>query len=130
MSPEHKEALAAGRTEGRHVRAYLEALEKNKPRRGRKRSIESLQRRLETVENDLKDASGVERLILLQERVDLRNELDARNAADNIAELQARFIKVAKAFSQRKGIDYATWREFGVPASVLKEAGITRSRGS
>ena len=36
MSDAHKEALAEGREQGRAVRRYLEALEANKPRRGRK----------------------------------------------------------------------------------------------
>ena len=39
MSDEHKAALAEGRAQGRAVRAYLEALEANKPRRGRKRTV-------------------------------------------------------------------------------------------
>ncbi|MDQ1502388.1 MAG: hypothetical protein QOD57_115, partial [Actinomycetota bacterium] len=37
MSDEHKQALAEGRDQGRGVRLYLEALEKNRPKRGRKR---------------------------------------------------------------------------------------------
>src|SRR5689334_9539098 len=37
MSDEHKAALAEGRAQGRAVRLYLEALEANKPKRGRKR---------------------------------------------------------------------------------------------
>jgi len=35
-------------------------------------------------------------------------------------------VKVAKAYSQRKGISYGAWKEFGVPSDVLKKAGITR----
>jgi hypothetical protein len=34
LSPQHKAAMAKGRTEAAHVRAYLDALEENKPRRG------------------------------------------------------------------------------------------------
>ena len=29
-------------------------------------------------------------------------------------------------YAQRKGISYAAWRELGVPADVLKKAGISR----
>ena len=45
MSEDHKTALAQGRSEGRAVRRYLEALEAHKPRRGRKRTVESMKSR-------------------------------------------------------------------------------------
>jgi hypothetical protein len=35
-------------------------------------------------------------------------------------------VKSAKGYSDRKGITYGTWREFGVPAEVLRKAGIGR----
>src|ERR1700689_982496 len=44
MSQAHKEALAIGREEGRAVRRYLEALEAHRPKRGRKRSQETIQK--------------------------------------------------------------------------------------
>ena len=50
MSAEHKAALAKGREEGRIVRQYLEALESTKPRRGRKRTPDSIRKRLATIE--------------------------------------------------------------------------------
>ena len=50
MSDDHKAALAIGRTKGRVVRRYLDALEANKPKRGRKRTPESIQRRLKAIE--------------------------------------------------------------------------------
>src|ERR1700730_18462311 len=49
MSDDHKAALAVGRTEGRVVRRYLDALEANKPKRGRKRTPDSIQRRLKAI---------------------------------------------------------------------------------
>ena len=39
-------------------------------------------------------------------------------------------MKVAKAYSQRKGIEYASWRELGVSAEVLKRAGVSRGAAS
>ena len=42
MTDEHKAALAKGRNEGNAVRNYLEALRANKPKRGRKRTRESI----------------------------------------------------------------------------------------
>lgn len=40
MSDQHKAALAEGREQGRAVQRYLEALEQNRPKRGRKRTRE------------------------------------------------------------------------------------------
>ena len=34
---------------------------------------------------------------------------------------------VARGYSERKGIVYATWREAGVPPAVLAKAGISRT---
>ena len=53
MSVEHKAALAKGREEGRAVRRYLVALEEQRPRRGRKRTPESVKRRLDVVDKQL-----------------------------------------------------------------------------
>ncbi|GIU89638.1 MAG: hypothetical protein KatS3mg010_0737 [Acidimicrobiia bacterium] len=44
----------------------------------------------------------------------------------DVGALEKEFVKVAKGYSARKGISYGAWREFGVPAEVLKKAGITR----
>src|SRR5680860_433016 len=49
MSTEHKAALAEGRANGRAVREYLEALEATKPKRGRKRTPESVKKRLDAI---------------------------------------------------------------------------------
>ncbi len=46
MSDEHKAALAEGREQGGVVRRYLEALESHRPKRGRKRTPESIAKRL------------------------------------------------------------------------------------
>jgi hypothetical protein len=126
MSAEHKAALAAGRAEGRAVRRYLEALEEHKPRRGRKRTSESLQKRLAAIEEKLGSADALQRLQLVQERRDLQAELDRTSRASDLTNLEADFVKVAKGYSDRKGISYSAWREVGVPSDVLGRAGITR----
>src|SRR5215210_5349048 len=58
MSDEHKAALAEGRSQGRAVRRYLEALEANKPKRGRKRTPEGIQRRLAAIEERMASADA------------------------------------------------------------------------
>ena len=127
MSDEHKAALALGRDEGRAVRAYLEALEASKPKRGRKRTRESVERRLAKVQQELLKASSVARLQLVQERIDLQAELDAGEETVDLEGVEQAFVKAAKGYSERKGISYAAWREAGVPAAVLRSAGIART---
>ena len=129
MSSDHKEALAQGRAEGRAVRAYLEALESNRPKRGRKRTKESITARLETLAEQLEGADPLKRLQIAQEELDLTDELARVDQGTDIGDLEAEFIKVAPSYAERKGISYGAFREVGVPASVLKAAGITRSTG-
>ncbi|HSL57936.1 MAG TPA: hypothetical protein VK866_08855 [Acidimicrobiales bacterium] len=127
MSDEHKAALAEGRSQGRAVRAYLEALEAHKPKRGRKRTPESIRTRLDAIEAQIPDADPLKRLQLVQERLDLQDELASVDASVDIDALESDFVTAAKPYSERKGISYAAWRELGVPASALKQAGISRA---
>jgi hypothetical protein len=127
MSPEHKAALAEGRTQGRAVREYLEALEANKPKRGRKRTPDSIQKRLGAIETDLQSADRLHALHLRQERRDLQQELASMGESKDLAGVEQEFVAAAKTYGARKGISYATWREAGVSAAVLKKAGISRS---
>jgi hypothetical protein len=128
MSDTHKEALAEGRNHARIVGNYLDALEANKPKRGRKRTPDSVKKRLDAVTTELKDAKSRTRLDLLQERRDLEIELATMQASTpDLSGLEKDFVKVAKAYSEKKGISYGAWREFGVPADTLKKAGISRS---
>jgi len=127
MSVEHKAALAEGRDQGRAVRRYLEALEANKPKRGRKRSPDSMKKRLQAVEDEIAAADPLKRLHLVQERLDLQAALEASKATVDIDELEKEFVDAAATYSQRKGISYSAWRELGVPSSVLDRAGISRA---
>lgn len=128
MSKDHKEALAEGRRQGRAVRAYLDALERNKPKRGRKRTPESIQARLEKIDASMADADPVKKLQMVQERIDLEAELSSLAETTDMDQLEKDFVEAAAAYSERKGISYSAWREIGVPASVLKEAGVPRTR--
>jgi len=127
MSDTHKEALAEGRSHARIVGRYLEALEANKPKRGRKRTPDSVKKRLETVAAEIKEATGLTRLNLLQERRDLEIELATMQAGTpDISGLEKDFVKVAREYSAKKRISYGAWREFGVSPEALKKAGISR----
>jgi hypothetical protein len=126
MSDEHKAALAEGRDQGRAVRRYLEALEAHRPRRGRKRTPESMKKRLTAVENELLTADPLKRLHLIQERLDLQSALETSDAKVDLEALEKEFIAAAGPYSARKGISYSAWRELGVPSPVLTKAGISR----
>lgn len=126
MSPEHKEALALGREQGRAVRRYLEALEAHRPKRGRKRTPDSIQRRLTDIDSKLPTADPLSRLQLVQERMNLQNELATKSAVVDLSALEKAFVKAAGEYGRRKGISYAAWREAGVDAAVLRQAGIRR----
>ena len=128
MSDEHKAALAEGRNQGRAVRNYLEALDAHKPKRGRKRTSESMQKRLDKIDAELVSADPLKRLQLIQERLDLKQELDAVGQTVDLSELEQEFVDAASAYSKRKGISYAAWREVGVEPAVLKRAGIGGGR--
>src|SRR5947207_10260435 len=129
MSAEHKEALALGREQGRAVRRYLEALEAHRPKRGRKRTPESMQRRLTAIEDKLQSADPLSRVQLIQERMDLQQELAAKQEAVDLGSLEEEFVRAARSYGERKGISYAAWREAGVDAAVLRRAGVSRGAG-
>ena len=129
MTAEHKEALALGRDQGRAVRRYLEALEAHKPKRGRKRTPDSIKKRLEVIEQKLSGSDPLTRVQLIQERIDLQSELSAKEEAVDLQALEDAFVGAAKAYGDRKGISYAAWREAGVDAAILKRANVRRGAG-
>lgn len=126
MSDEHKAALATGRNQSRAVKAYLAALKNNKPKRGRKRTADTITGRLAKISDELNGADALQEVLLLQEQADLQKELASMDSGVDIAGLETEFIAVASGYSKSKGIDYATWRKVGVSADVLSKAGIKR----
>ena len=128
MSDDHKAALARGREEGRVVRRYLEALESSRPRRGRKRTPDSIKKRLAAIDASLAAADPLSRLHLVEEKQRLESELTHTGETVDMAALEKNFIKVARVYGERKGISYSAWRTVGVSASVHQQAKIPRSR--
>ena len=124
MSTSHKNALAQGRVEGRIIRTYLEVLEANRPKRGRKRTTESITKRLGVIAQEMKTADAIVKLRLTQERMDLSSELSSKLSKVDFDKLESQFVKVASAYSRRNGITFTAWRELGVQVPVLKRAGI------
>ena len=129
MTDEHKAALAEGREQGRVVRRYLEALESHRPKRGRRRTPESIAKRIAAIDERLPSADALSRLHLLQERMDLEGELVSTDGGGiDLDELEAAFTEVAAAYAERKGLTYEAWRSIGVEPRVLKAAGIGRGQ--
>src|SRR5687768_211546 len=98
MSTEHKAAMELGRAEGRVVRDYLEALRANKPRRGRKRTPDGISKRLAAITDEIKTASAIEQLRLVQERRDLEAELAQGGDTVDVGDLESKFVDVAKTY--------------------------------
>ncbi len=126
MSDSHKAALAEGREQGRAVRRYLEALEAHRPKRGRKRTTESVQRRLTAIDEKVNEVDALTRLHLVQEKMNLEAELASTDNAVDLGSLEDGFVAAAAPYGQRKGITYAAWRQAGVDPGVLRKAGIKR----
>lgn len=127
MSAEHKAALVQGRKEAKAIKVYLDALASRKP--GRPVTRESLEKRLAAVQERLASESDtLKRVDLHQSRIEIEGALSSSEESVDMTKMEAAFAKVASAYSDRKGISYGAWRSAGVPAAVLKKAGVTRTR--
>jgi hypothetical protein len=127
MSKEHKEALAQGRLEARSIKAYLKTLQGRKP--GRPVTKDSLEARLARVDAKLSaESDPLKKLDLMQSKVDIENALANVQDGAKAEDLAAGFVAHARSYSERKGISYTTWRQFGVPADLLRKAGIAETR--
>ena len=126
MSDEHKTALAQGRLEARAIKAYLNALGSRK--RGRPVTRESLMARIGRTKSQIAaETNPLKELNLRQARLDAEQRLARFDEVVDMNALCDGFAAHAAAYSQRKGISYAAWREAGVPAVVLNKAGIRRT---
>lgn len=120
----HKAKLAQGRKDARSVKAYLEFLEENRPKRGRRRTEESIAKRLAAIDEELESASPLARLNLFQEQMDLAAELEAMGETVDGTELRAAFIEAAGRYAESKGLTKAAFKLMGIDAATLREAGI------
>jgi hypothetical protein len=125
MSDKHKKALAEGRHQGKAVRDYLAALEAEAHNpRGRKPTHDpsEIQTQIDA------EPDPAKRLDLIQKRLDLEERLASENGSVDLDALEKDFVAAVKPYAERRGISYTALREAGVPASVLKQAGIARTR--
>lgn len=130
MSEEHKKALAKGRAQARAVKEYLAAREAES-RRGPKVTPQKLRERIETTRaNIAEEDDPARRVELIQQRMDDEERLESLEEQPDMEALEGAFVDAAAEYSERKGISYSAWRELGVPAAVLKRAGVPRTRRS
>lgn len=130
MTDEHKAAIAQGRAEMSAVSDYLDMLESTKPRPGRRQTPEALQAKLDAISTEIAAAKPVKRLLLMQERSEIEKSLAALQEQPDTSAIEEAFVQHAASFSERKGVEYATWRDYGVDAATLAKAGVTRTRSS
>ncbi len=125
MSDEHKAALAQGRQEARAIKAYLGAVAGRK--RGRPVTRESLMARIERLDAQISSETNLlKALDHRQARIEAEQRLAVIEDPVDLEALEAGFVAHAGAYSERKGISYAAWREAAVSPAVLKKAGIGR----
>src|SRR5256885_11147823 len=74
MTAQHKAAIARGREESSAIQLYLDALEAQRPRAGRRRTTKSVQDELSRIRTQMKDAVPMKRVELVQRRMDLERE--------------------------------------------------------
>jgi hypothetical protein len=104
------------------VRNYLDALRTSRRPPGPRLTRRELQRRLAKIDFDLAtQPPPMIQLRLLQERENLRER-------DSWQQREDAFIEVARTYSRRHGITDQTWRQMGVPPSVLRKARIPPGR--
>ena len=128
MSEEHRQANKKARAENRAVSAYLQAIESIQPRPGRRPTKDSMQKQLDEIAATFDSATPLKRIQLIQRRMELEKALETIDDEMDITDLQDEFVQMVGAYSKRKGISYAAWREMGVPVAVLKQGGITRTK--
>jgi len=123
MTDEHKAAMSRARLEQNAVKMYLNLLQEDL--RDLPKSIKRKGRSAAELAEALKNSvDPMERLTL---RPLLRAALEAEKPDPRKEKILHDFITYAAAYSERMGLTYADWREEGVPAAVLKDAGIKRS---
>jgi len=103
LSPSHKAAMAEGRSQSRVVSKYLDALESHKPKRGRRRTPESMKAKLANIDEKIGEASAIKRLELVQERINIEKDLANAEATFDISDLENAFVAIAGSYGASKG---------------------------
>jgi hypothetical protein len=115
----------ARRAETKAVAAYLAALKGPRPSGSSKAKREGLLRRRAHIEQwTSEERSPIREVELIQQRLDIDAQLAQIDEAARLPELEEAFVNVAASWAKRSGITAAALGEAGVPAGVLKRAGL------
>lgn len=137
-SPEHVKAMVLSRMIGQFITECREARTNGKSREGIALGAlpgfpqwtsdpDVIDQAVAAIEKKANAAtSPVSELRLRQRARDLRREAEAMRTKteENGAGNRAFFVQYGKQWADENGIEYATFRDMGVPADTLKEAGI------
>jgi hypothetical protein len=118
MVDENRAEIAAHRNETTVVKAYLEALERERLQPGAvgQRSSEGCLR--------ASDAHQADTGLIGDSKLNGHSP-EAFDTEVDLKALEAEFVAVASSYGRRRGICYAAWRVVGVDPVVLGRAGIT-----
>lgn len=124
---------------------YLDGFRKYGPQRGSRRDVAIgalpgfptstsdpavVDNAADTIAERLRSGPKLAAIAELRQRqrvLDLRNEADRLRAMSNHSAERAMFVREAAAWAAEHGISYEAFREYGVPADVLSDAGIAPS---
>ena len=106
------------------IRRYLSLLDIHPSRRGRKRSVDGVRRRIAELRDGPPATDPILRLEQIQERLNLEEELERLSAAEDLRALEDDFVAVLGDYAKRRGITYAALKEIGVATVVLRRAGM------
>lgn len=111
------------------MRRYLEALDGHPTEHASAAEGDrvAIAERIESIDAQLAAAEPAVKVRLIQERMELYSRFKALGKRTPLDDLEKEFVAAAGAYSARKGISYAAWRQVGVDDSVLKRAGIRRA---
>jgi hypothetical protein len=119
---ERPAACGVRRAETNAVAAYLTALKAPKVPARSRAALEN--RRVQIEQWLAEESSPIREVELIQQRPDIDAQLAQIDQAARLPELEEAFVNVAASWAKRTGVTAAALREVGVPASVLRRAGL------
>ena len=125
LSEAHLEALARGRKAGPAIRNYLATVAVKKQRGRKPRPAIDI---IPELEKAISNETDPLTMVKLHSQLRREQERAAYEAVEQDSQaLEDGFVEYAAWYSVQHGIAYADWRMVGVPAAVLKRAGVTRT---
>lgn len=106
------------------IRRYFNSLDRPRTRKRKSPDVDKLHRRLDEVEGLLPSADPLRRVHLHQEQINLLRRLEEVETPVNPEEVEMKFIEYVAPWAEEKGVSWAALRAAGVPARILRQAGM------